>query len=60
MITKTRLIKHLDSFPEKFTIDQLIDNLVFVDKLEKRIKKSKEDDTISEMELENEMQKWFK
>lgn len=60
MITKKRLIKHLDSFPDEFSIDELIDKLVFVDKLEKRIQKSKDDDIIGENDLETEMQKWFK
>ena len=60
MITKEKLIKHANSFPDKLSIDELIDRLVFVEKLEKRIEQSKRNETITEEELENEMKEWFK
>ncbi len=60
MITKTKLKKHIENFPEEFSIDELIDRLVFIDKLEKRIEQSKKDKTISDQNVEKEMQKWFK
>ena len=60
MITKSFLQKHIDNFPDEFTIEELIERLIFIDKLEKRIEKSNRNDTISEEELENEMQQWFK
>ena len=60
MITKKSLIKHIDKFPDEFTMDELIEKLIFVDKLEKRIELSKEDKTIYESDLENEMKEWFK
>jgi len=37
MITKEKLQKHISKFPDEIHIDELIDNLVFIDKLEKRI-----------------------
>lgn len=60
MITKAKLKEHIEKFPEEFSIDELIDRLVFIEKLEKRIKQSKKDKTISDQDLEKEMQKWFK
>lgn len=59
MITKTALKKHIEKFPEEFTVDELIERIIFIEKLEKRIKKSDENDTMSEKNLENEMNKWF-
>lgn len=59
MITKTALKKHIEKFPEEFTVDELIERIIFIEKLEKRIKKSDENDTVSEKNLENEMNKWF-
>ena len=35
MITKTQLIHSLDKLPENFTIDQIIDHLIFVEKVQK-------------------------
>jgi hypothetical protein len=59
MITKEKLKKHIENFPEEMSIDELIDRLVFVEKLENRISQSKNGETISEEELKNEMEKWF-
>ena len=60
MITKEKLQEHISKFPEKISIDELIEKLVFIDKLEKRIQLSEANTSISEEELENEMNKWFK
>ncbi len=60
MITKEKLIKHINRFPSRLSIDELIDRLVFVEKLEKRIEQSKSNEIITEEELENEMKEWFK
>lgn len=38
MISKTRLKEHIDKFPEvEISIDELIDRLVFIEQLGKRI-----------------------
>ena len=59
-ITKEKLIKHINKFPSELSIDELIDRLVFIEKLERRIEQSKNNETITEQELENEMKEWFK
>ena len=60
MITKTALKKHIEKFPEEFTIDELIERILLIEKLEKRIQKSNENDVVNEQELENKMKQWFK
>ena len=60
MITKEKLKTHIDSFPSELSIDELIDRLVFVEKLENRISESKNNETISEEELDKEMKGWSK
>lgn len=60
MITKEKLKQHIDNFPNELSIDELIDRLVFIDKLEKRIVESDRGETVSEEELKSEMGKWFK
>jgi len=52
MINKVKLLAHIDKFPDEISIDELIDKLVFIDKLEKRIVESNNNKTISEEELE--------
>ena len=59
MITKENLKKHIEKFPDEMSIDDLIDRLVFVEKLENRISQSKNGETISDNDLKLEMEKWF-
>lgn len=60
MITKEQIKKHLETFPEEFSIDELIEKLLFIEKLEKRIQESESNQTITEENLKAEMQEWFK
>lgn len=62
MITKERLKEHIDKFPEnEFSIDELIERLIFIEKLEERISISKNSgSTISEAEVKKEFGKWSK
>lgn len=47
-------------FPERFTIDELIDKLIFIDKIDRGNQHSENGETITEEDLDQEMQKWFK
>jgi hypothetical protein len=60
MITKVKLQQHISNFPDQISIDDLIEKLIFIDKLESRIESSNKDETISEEELDSEMKQWFK
>ena len=60
MLTKTKLIETLDKFPERFTVDELIDKIILIDKIERGNQQSEEEETISEDDLDKEMHKWFK
>jgi hypothetical protein len=60
MITKKQLSATLENLPEKFSIEDLIDKLILLDKIERAEKQSEEGVTISETELEKEIEKWFK
>ena len=55
MITKEKLKKHIETFPDELSIDELIERLIFVEKLEDRIAQSERNETLSEQELKSEM-----
>ncbi len=59
MLTKSKLRQQLDALPEEFSIDELIERLILIEKIEKANQQSLEGKTISEADLENEIQKWF-
>jgi methyl coenzyme M reductase subunit C-like uncharacterized protein (methanogenesis marker protein 7) len=60
MITKKQLTVTLEKLPEEFSIEDLIDKLILLGKIERAEKESKRGETIAEAELEKEIEKWFK
>lgn len=59
MITKEQLYKQIESFPDKFNIEELIEKLLLIDKIDKRVKESNSDITISEKQLDRDIKEWF-
>ncbi len=59
MLTKTKLKDQIKNFPEEFTIDDLVDRLILIEKIEHGNKQSENGEVISEVELDKEIVKWF-
>ncbi|MBE9468577.1 MAG: hypothetical protein IMY72_09725 [Bacteroidetes bacterium] len=59
MLTKGRLKEQIEKFPEKFSIDELVEKLILIEKIETGNKQSENGEVISESEMENEIEKWF-
>ena len=47
MLTKDKLKRTMANLPDSFTIDELIEQLIFIEKVEEGMKQSKEGKTIS-------------
>lgn len=60
MITKAKLKETIEEFPECFTIDEVIERLILIDKIDRANQQSEKGETISEEELDKEIEKWFK
>jgi hypothetical protein len=60
MITKKQLTLALEAFPEVFTLEELMDKLILLDKIERGNQQSERNEVFSEEALETEMQKWFR
>ena len=58
-ITKEKLKKHIDDFPDEISIEEVIERLIFIEKLEERLQESNKNQTIDEDQLKNEIQQWF-
>lgn len=58
-ITKEKLKKHIDDFPDEISIEEVIERLIFIEKLEERLQDSNNNETIDEDQLKNEIQQWF-
>ena len=58
MLTKDLVKEQIESFPNQFSIDELFEKLIVIDKIEKGIEQSDNEDTISEEELDFEIKKF--
>ncbi|TVQ42080.1 MAG: hypothetical protein EA362_13895 [Saprospirales bacterium] len=58
MLTKNTVKKSIDNLPDIFTIDELIEQLIFVEKIEQGIKQSDEGKTISNNDVKSIIEKW--
>jgi len=60
MLNKTILKKQLESFPENFSIDELVDRLILIEKINLGKRQSENNEVMSETELDHEIERWFK
>ncbi len=60
MISKEKLLKSLEEMPEKINIDDLLDKILLMQKIEEGILQSERGQVISHDSLKNEMTQWFK
>lgn len=58
MLTKNTVRQSIDNLPDSFTIDELIEQLIFVEKVEEGIKQSDEGTTISNDDVKSMIDKW--
>jgi len=60
MLTKTNVIKTITRFPDNFSIDELVDKMILLEKIEKGIQDADNGRVISENELEKRIEEWSK
>lgn len=60
MLTKARIKEQIDRLPEKFSLDESSERLILIEKIESGIKQSENGEVISEDEMDNEIEKWFR
>ncbi|MCK9414201.1 MAG: hypothetical protein M0Q53_18010 [Prolixibacteraceae bacterium] len=60
MLTKDKLNKTIQSLPDSFSIDQLIDQLIFMEKVELGYQQSEEGKVISNEDAKMIIDKWSK
>jgi len=58
MLTKNTVKQSIENLPDFFTIDELIEQLIFVEKVEEGIKQSDTGKTISNNDVKEMIEKW--
>ena len=60
MLTKSKLKKSLENLPESFSIDELIDQLIFIEKVEEGLDQSEKGQVVSNEDVRKIIDKWSK
>jgi len=60
MLTKEKLSKTINNLPDKFTIDELIDKLIFMEKVEQGLQQSDQGKVVSNEDVKLMIDKWSK
>ena len=60
MLTKEKLNKTIKNLPDSFTIDELIDQLIFIEKVEEGLRQSEEGNVVSNEDVKQMIDKWSK
>ncbi len=60
MLTKTNVIKTISKLPDNFSIDELVDKMILLDKAEKGIQDADNGKVISDEELDKRIEGWLK
>ena len=60
MLTKEIVIKSIHNLPDKFSIDDLLERLIILQKIETGLEQSKNGETFSTEEVKEKLKKWLK
>jgi hypothetical protein len=60
MITKTQIINSLEKLPEYLTIDQIVDHLIFIEKVQKGLDDSANGRIYTNEQAKKKLKKWLK
>lgn len=59
MLTKEKVKKTIDRLSDSFTVDQVIEELVVLDKIEKGLKEVEEGKVYSTQQVKDQLKKWL-
>ena len=59
VLTKLLVKKQLKKLPEEFSLDEFVEQLILIQKIVKGLNDSKNNNVISEEDLDKEIEKWF-
>jgi len=59
MLTKVKVLKAIKQLPDEFSIDEMIDRMILLEKIEIGLAQSKNGEVISHEDVQKEIDKWF-
>ena len=58
-MTKTKVLQAIKQLPENFSIDEMVDKMILIEKIEIGLAQSERGEVISDESLDKEISKWF-
>lgn len=58
MISKKSVIQGLEQLPDKFSVDELLERLLLIEKIETGLQQSKNNETVTTEEARQKLDKW--
>lgn len=59
MTTKDKIINHIKNLPDSVTIDDILDQIILVEKIEQGIQQSNKNQIVPDDELDKRLGKWL-
>jgi predicted transcriptional regulator len=59
MLTKIQVLKAIKQLPDNFSIDEMVDKMILIEKIEIGLAQSERGEVISDESLDKEISKWF-
>lgn len=59
MLTKTQVLNAIKQLPDNFSIDEMVDKMILIEKIEIGHVQSERGEVISDESLDKEISKWF-
>ncbi|HNW53638.1 MAG TPA: hypothetical protein PKN21_05165 [Bacteroidales bacterium] len=60
MLTKEKIKKSIDTLPDNLTIDQVIDRMIMLDKIEQGLKDIEDGNVFTTEEAKDKLNRWLK
>jgi len=60
MLTKDKIKKSIDTLPDNLTLDQVIDRMIMLDKIEQGLKDVEDGNVYTTEEVKDKLNKWLK
>ncbi len=60
MITKDKLFKTIEEMPDSFTMDDFLDKILLLQKIETGLRQSENNEVLTTEEAKRELDKWLK
>lgn len=59
MLTKSKVLETLASFPEDFSLDTLMEQLILIEKVEKALQQIQQQQTVTQEDAKKQFVKWL-